>query len=477
MAGDSEDLVRAIVEWSHGRPLWEQQALGMLARGDAIGGEEVGALTDVAEREAAGERPGVAPFEPIDLLGRPDGSEPVGLLGIRDPKSVNALTWGEGVSFAPSGITVVYGQNGSGKSGYARILKKVTRARHDTEVLTNVFEEPSKQSARLTVSHGSDEVSLTWPSERPDFLSRVSFYDRDCGTQYISADTEVVYRPGALALLDDLVRIAGRVRAALEERSSAQSRERSDLPQLPRGSQAAGFLTSLTARTTSLNLDIATEVPSDADDRLAGLRQRIASLDTDDSDKKRVQLGQVIEDVEALTSRIAQAREILSDVKVAALMEGKAASITAREAADAASTAQFASEPLGGVGGSAWRLLWDAARRFSDEVAYPDHRFPLVESEGETARCVLCQQTLSGHAASRLRAFDEFVAADSERAAREAQSAYEQLVAPIRGHEVLDTAAQLSLQRIEAVSEETPHRIALRARTTSSPPLTSRGGP
>ena len=202
MAGDSEDLVRAIVEWSHGRPLWEQQALGMLARGDAIGGEEVEALADIAERQAGGERVSVAPLEAANLLWRVEGDQPVFVLGISEPRSVNALTWSDGLQFAREGVTVVYGQNGSGKSGYARILKKVTRARHDTDVLTNVFEAPADQSARVKVACGDAEADLHWPIDRPDFLSRVSFYDRHCAMQYISTDTEVAYRPGALTLLD-----------------------------------------------------------------------------------------------------------------------------------------------------------------------------------------------------------------------------------------------------------------------------------
>ena len=42
---------------------------------------------------------------------------------------MNALKEGERLTFGKTGLTVVYGDNGSGKSGYARILKKVCRAR------------------------------------------------------------------------------------------------------------------------------------------------------------------------------------------------------------------------------------------------------------------------------------------------------------------------------------------------------------
>ena len=52
----------------------------------------------------------------------------VTLRAIRGAENVNALKPGERLTFDKAGLTVVYGDNGSGKSGYARILKKVSRA-------------------------------------------------------------------------------------------------------------------------------------------------------------------------------------------------------------------------------------------------------------------------------------------------------------------------------------------------------------
>lgn len=461
MAGDSEDLAHAIVEWSHDRPLWAQRALGMLAKGEPLGDEEVRALADIAEQEAAGEHPKVDTPKDTDLAGRTDGNETVLVLGVSDPKAVNALSWTGGVQFTPGGITVVYGENGSGKSGYARILKKVTRARHSTEVLSNVFQEPMEQSARLTVSLGSEEIDLDWPSDRPDFLSRVSFYDRDCATQYISTDTEVAYRPSQLTLLDDLVGVAGKVRAALEERQSLGSREVTPLPEVPAGSRAAEFLAALSANTTFVEVDIACELPEAAEDILTDLDQRITNLEAHDYERQRRSLEQVTADVQLVTDQIANTRDVLSEPAIAAIVEAREASTSAREAAEAASAAQFASEPIKGVGSSAWAVLWEAARGFSEEVAFPGHSFPVVEDEGAAAPCVLCHQTLSTAAAARLRAFEEYVVNDSQRLARRSQDEFERLATAARRHEVIPTAVELSLQRIQAFSE--PAYVELRS--------------
>jgi len=85
---------------------------------------------------------------------------------------------------------------------------------------------------------------------------------------------------------------------------------------------------------------------------------------------------------------------------------------------------------LKGVGGEVWRLLWDAARRYSIEVAYPDQMFPPSQAG---ARCVLCQQTLDPAARDRMARFEEFIQKDTERQAQDAEkvgrSARQQLAA------------------------------------------------
>jgi len=51
------------------------------------------------------------------------------LIAMRDLRNVNATASGQRLSFSPQGLTLIYGDNGSGKSGYSRVLKRACRAR------------------------------------------------------------------------------------------------------------------------------------------------------------------------------------------------------------------------------------------------------------------------------------------------------------------------------------------------------------
>ena len=97
--------------------------------------------------------------------------------------------------------------------------------------------------------------------------------------------------------------------------------------------------------------------------------------------------------------------------------------ITAKDKATAAQLAAneaFNQEPLPQAGSEVWKTLWEAARAFSTQEAYPPKPFPHT---GEGAACVLCQQPLSEDAATRLVAFEKFVQQKVQQNAEDARRA------------------------------------------------------
>jgi hypothetical protein len=86
--------------------------------------------------------------------------------------------------------------------------------------------------------------------------------------------------------------------------------------------------------------------------------------------------------------------------------------------------ATFPEGLLTGTGSEPWKALWEAARQFSEELAYPEKGFPFVE---DGARCVLCQQDLEHEAAHRLTQFQAFVASTTERELRKLREDFTRL--------------------------------------------------
>ncbi len=109
-----------------------------------------------------------------DISGVSDPNATVALKCIRDPTNVNALLEAQELTFAEIGLTVVFGDNASGKSGYARIIKDVASARHHEPIHVNVFEANANtlQKARITYLLDGKEEPSAWPNAADDLKAR-----------------------------------------------------------------------------------------------------------------------------------------------------------------------------------------------------------------------------------------------------------------------------------------------------------------
>lgn len=211
-----------ISAWSSTRAGWQQRVLGKIARGEAF--DQV-KLEEIADQLIDRTDQSSNPLDAEDVLSTLGSTPTVTLRSIREALNVNALLDAEELTFGMSNLTIVYGDNASGKSGYARILKSVAGSLHQEPVHTNVFSSGADQEQSAEVAFESDgkERDSTWPHEVSEDLQGIRFYDRACDDIYISTDSELTYRPSALVLLDRLVYVCDGVRSILEDRLITRS--------------------------------------------------------------------------------------------------------------------------------------------------------------------------------------------------------------------------------------------------------------
>lgn len=209
-------IEQEIASWAGTRPPWQQAALRQLGQGHAFDQAEIEAI---AAQLKTGNQQATAPLNAIEVPGAQAAGATVSLRSIRDATNVNALVDAQELTFGTAGLTVVYGDNGSGKSGYARIIKDAVGARHQEPVHANVFADTAGQPQKAAVAFvnaGVDKTS-TWPGAVSPELTGVSFYDEACGDAYIGGDSELTYRPSALLMLDGLITVCDAVSAVLGE--------------------------------------------------------------------------------------------------------------------------------------------------------------------------------------------------------------------------------------------------------------------
>lgn len=174
----TENLAFAeVLAWSATRPAWQRDALRRLVQSGILGSEEIDELLEICLDPALPH----TPLSDADVSSQSILGAPVSVLRIENPTGVNALAFDQKLEFAQAGLSIVYGDNGSGKSGYVRILKHACRTRdRNNKILRDVEDAAATpQTANIVFLRGATEDQFAWSPEAPSHadLPSISIFD------------------------------------------------------------------------------------------------------------------------------------------------------------------------------------------------------------------------------------------------------------------------------------------------------------
>ena len=184
------NVLNEILKWSLDRPPWQRDALRRLVTKGEFDESDIRDLSNLCKSPyGLGDRARPAPLD-TSHLPQPDARKKHVLLeSLTHHIGVNALAQDQTVEFGPR-LTVVYGANAAGKSGYTRILKRACRARGAEEILGNVVSGaiPGRPSATIKFTADEEPCDHLWDDNQPPnaLLSRVSVFDHHCASVYVA---------------------------------------------------------------------------------------------------------------------------------------------------------------------------------------------------------------------------------------------------------------------------------------------------
>src|SRR6266404_3264011 len=138
-------VVKEILSWSRSCPDWQRDALRRLVQGGTLSANDLAELKVICQAAHNLSPPSASalagqPLSEEHLSQDPIQNQSVTLTTIEDAKNVNAIASQQPLTFGATGLTILYGDNASGKSGYARVLKSACRARsRPKRILSDVF--------------------------------------------------------------------------------------------------------------------------------------------------------------------------------------------------------------------------------------------------------------------------------------------------------------------------------------------------
>lgn len=132
----------------------------------------------------------------MELTNNPKAGDELRLVRIAEVVGIENLEPRVPLEFGSANLSVIYGHNGSGKSSYTRILKKVSGKPRAIDLKTNVFKAaPPHSKCSITSQLNGVESSHEWivGGGAVDTLRGIDIFDSDEASHYLTAESAATY--------------------------------------------------------------------------------------------------------------------------------------------------------------------------------------------------------------------------------------------------------------------------------------------
>ena len=357
---------------------------------------------------------------PKDITVGDQGNKLVKLIQISDIKGIGALAPRKPLTFG-DGLTVVYGQNGCGKSSYVRILKALANPANGSAVFGNVYQKnPEEPEATAVFTEDGIERRVTWTkifSEKQP----IQIYDTIEADRFVNKENEVIYEPKVLSVITQMATMYDRLSDHFSQLTTDTERQIPKLPQELAFHPIAADFSALTSP-TGLNAFVKKYPWTDAEkEELVQIEAGLQESSPEQAIKSKTAQHELIRNQ---GHNILKILPLVSDEARSDFLVKRARQIETKKAADMLVADSTKQSLLQKFGDDTWKMMWLRATEYVS-AAEGNADMPVTES----GRCALCQQELDVEAMERMKRFQEFVRSS---AITEADMAYQDFKATVR---------------------------------------------
>lgn len=405
-------VYKDIIEWSTDKPQFFKDAIRRLLLANDLTEMDISELTLILKKEIGFtgiSETAIPPTESDISSASLPTRDFAKLVSIKNPININALYDKAEIEFSQDGLTVIYGSNGSGKSSYSRILKKVCWSRQkQIELKPNVYtNDTTEQKFKINYTLNGSLSSFNWVSgqEASEELNSIYVFDSKCADIYLNSENPTEYKPIGTDLLEKLIVVCKTIETKIDSEIALLTIQKPELDSSKFSESKWFSWYNEIEKKKKEEIESSIQFTAENAARKKELQEILKQSNPADENKvltqKIIRFNTVINSIQAI-------EKLFSAESIEKLKTLKGEFNTKKQAYKQAQELQKGNDPLDGVGTEAWKTLWGAAREFATTVIHPTIKeFPSGKSQ---ENCVLCQQPLLEDGKNRMLRFSAFVA-------------------------------------------------------------------
>jgi hypothetical protein len=401
---------------------WEQAALNLLLSKDSLGEGDYLELTECFLQEA-GLAKKTRPWPRLPFV---DGRlvravhAKCRLEGIRNLRGVNALPNDQEIKFGKQ-LTLIYGRNGAGKTGYARPLASAAFSRGTRQVLPDAGSNQPLERAQacIDISYGEVKETIKWTYGEPcPALSGFYVFDSESLVPHLCNENALSFSPAGLSILTRLAEVTDQVRDEIKQQIANREREQDFRLFFHGDSDVTALIANLNSRTDIDCLEKLSSLSSEEESFETQIKKQIAELQLLDVPKRVAKLGQEATDLENLVLAIAEADRLLGKSTEDTIKQLLTEVREQRNEVTQSGADQFKFEPFTKIGTPPWQAFLSAAKSLSDAESEGRSKYP---DQGDL--CLFCRQPLATGAVELIRRLWAFLESDAQDRLESAEGA------------------------------------------------------
>lgn len=204
-------LKNQIIGWLKNQSYWLQYSGNEILEGAAINDALVSETynyfkEDLELTELADGRIPIV-FNEVEAVS--EAASKLKLLSINNIENVNALLAGQEIAINEN-LTLIYGDNGAGKSGYIRLLNNAFNSRGDKSMLGNVYDTTAVGKPKCSFVFQSD--AAPYPKEFPTDINCAEFsqfavFDTQSVKVHLDGDNQLNFTPSGFEFFDRVLQL------------------------------------------------------------------------------------------------------------------------------------------------------------------------------------------------------------------------------------------------------------------------------